>query len=157
MSAVVNSPPLPIIRAMHPDDLTAVLAIEQAVYDFPWTQGIMHDCLRVGYSCWVFESDTTLIGYGIMSVAAQEAHILNLCIAPNFQNQGLGKKMLHHLLGLAVRYQARHCYLEVRGSNASALQLYKAAGFHEAGVRRDYYPATRGREDAIIMEKVLIS
>ena len=95
------------------------------------------------------------MGYAVMSVAAGEANILNLCIHPNIQGQGLGRKLMEQLLMLARQQQADTVFLELRASNRAASSLYDAVGFNEMGVRQNYYPAKKGREDAILMAKVL--
>lgn len=145
----------PLLRPMLDDDVAAVMAIEDQVYPHGWTEGIFHDCLRVHYSCWVLEQQGELIGYGIMSVAVGEAHILNVAVAPGCQGQGRGREMLMHLLQTGRRHGAETAFLEVRPSNQIAIRLYETAGFHQVGHRRDYYPAEKGREDAVIMARDL--
>jgi ribosomal-protein-alanine N-acetyltransferase len=136
---------------MREADLEQVLLIEQAAYPFPWTRGIFEDCLRVGYSCWVLAQGRWVLGYGVMSTAVGEAHVLNLCVRPDRQREGLGRRLLDHLLRLARGHHADIALLEVRPSNRGALALYRAAGFNEVGVRRGYYPGHNGREDALIL------
>ena len=143
-------------RPMSESDLGAVLAIEQAVYDFPWTLGIFADCMNAGYLCQVYEDDGIVFGYGIMSVADGECHILNLCIGLEYQRLGWGADLLRHLLDIAGRHRGRIAFLEVRKSNNRAFALYHRAGFNEIGVRKAYYPAPNGgREDAIVLAKIL--
>jgi ribosomal-protein-alanine N-acetyltransferase len=132
-------------------DLDAVMEIESRAYDFPWTQGIFRDCLRVGYCCWCYESDGLIQGYGVMSVAAGESHILNISVRPESQRQGIGSKLMKHFLQLARRHDADTVMLEVRPSNKLAIKLYEKLGFNEIGVRRNYYPAHQGREDALLL------
>jgi len=132
-------------------DLGTVMDIESHVYDFPWTQGIFRDCLRVGYCCWCYENDGLIQGYGVMSVAAGESHILNITVRPESQRQGIGGKLMKHFLQLARRHDADTVMLEVRPSNKLAISLYEKLGFNEIGVRRNYYPADEGREDALIL------
>ena len=138
-------------------DLRAVLEIEHASYQFPWTHRIFRDCLRVGYSCWVFEEGDQIIGYGIISVAVGECHILNLCIRPLNQGLGYGRAMLDFLMDIARERNADTAFLEVRPSNTVGLQLYRNAGFDEVGMRKDYYPGVDGREDAIILARTLLN
>jgi ribosomal-protein-alanine N-acetyltransferase len=154
MSAVLQ---LPVIqfRPMHETDLAEVMVIEQEAYAFPWSPGIFCDCLRVGYCCWVLEQDGVVDAYAVMSMGAGESHILNLCVRPTVQRSGLGGALLRHLLMLARKYKAECMLLEVRPSNRAALRLYRSAGFDEVGMRRRYYPATRGREDALILARNL--
>ncbi len=142
-------------RPMTEGDVMEVMDIERRAYPFPWTEGIFHDCLRVSYSCWVYERNGVIEAYAIMSVAAGEAHILNLCVRPESQGQGLGHRTLLYLMAIARRHGADSMFLEVRPSNQAALALYRKAGFHEVGERRDYYPTEHGREDALILARTL--
>ena len=155
MSAVVQQPALNF-RPMLEEDLHLVLEIESSAYPYPWTRQIFRDCLRVGYCCWVLEMDGMLSAYGVMSVAVGESHILNLCVAPHCQRQGYGRIMLDFLLDIASKHNADMTFLEVRPSNTAAKRLYQSAGFDEVGMRRNYYPSARGREDALIMARSLI-
>jgi ribosomal-protein-alanine N-acetyltransferase len=139
------------IRAMRREDLPAVAALETASYDFPWSAGIFGDCLKAGHPCWVLCSDGEVAGYGILSVAAGEAHVLNLCIGPEWRGRGLGRHLLGRLLDVARWSGAERVFLEVRPSNRVAQELYASAGFKEIGRRPRYYPAKGGREDAIVM------
>lgn len=154
MSAILKNPLLRL-RTMEQEDLEQVMDIEELCYSHPWTHGIFSDCLRVGYCCWVMELDGDVIGYGVMSVAAGEAHILNICILPDFQGRGLGRKILARLLSLAKDHRVDTVFLEVRTSNRVAQVLYESEGFNEIGQRHGYYPAENGREDALIFAKVL--
>jgi [ribosomal protein S18]-alanine N-acetyltransferase len=155
MSAVLK-PGVPELRTMREDDLDQVAAIEQGAYEFPWSPGIFRDCLRAGYGCWVLEEAGRVIGYALLSVAAGEAHILNLCIAPAHQRRGLGRRMLLRLLDLARWHRAERVFLEVRPSNEGAIALYLHEGFNEIGTRPRYYPARHGREDAVVMAMELL-
>lgn len=154
MSAVV-SVAQPQLRPMSEVDLGAVIEVEQAAYEFPWTVSIFRDCLRVGYDCFVYEDARGPIGHGIMSVGAGECHLLNICIHPDYQRRGLGRVMISRLLALARRRRARLALLEVRVSNTAAYNLYTKIGFSEIGMRKGYYPARRGREDAILLAREL--
>ena len=155
MSAVLNEPQ-PAIRKMSKADVAAVLEVEERAYTHPWTEGIVRDCLRVGYSCWVCELGDELIGHAVMSTAIGEAHLLNLCIDPAQQRRGIGRRLLHRLQRLARERQADTMFLEVRASNHPARALYAAEGFAEIGERRGYYPAHSGREDAVLYAKPLV-
>ncbi len=139
------------IRAMADGDVREVVEIERASYQFPWSEGIFRDCLRVGYVCRVVLSDDELIGYGIMSTGAGEAHILNLCVRESYRCRGLGRTLLEHLLGRASAGGSSEAYLEVRPSNTAAIRLYQTLGFEPIGVRRGYYQAVGGREDAAVL------
>lgn len=142
-------------RPMTEADLAEIMQIERRAYPYPWTQGILRDCIRVGYTCWLYEVEGTIHAYGVMSVAAGEAHVLNLCVRPESQGQGLGSKMLKQLIALARRHGADTLLLEVRPSNLPAVNLYQTMGFNEVGSRKNYYPAERGREDALIFALAL--
>lgn len=143
------------VRPMQDDDLAEVVEVENHSYDFPWTAGIFADCLRVGYCCWVLDTGSALAGHGIMSVAVEESHILNVCIAPSQRRRGYARALMHHLLETATRHGARIAYLEVRPSNAGAIRLYAELGFRHVGTRRGYYPAHDGREDAYVLSMPL--
>ena len=150
MSAILEEPRTEF-RPMTAEDVAAVVNIEKLVYPFPWTEGIFRDCIRVGYGCWVAIKGDTVVGYAIMSVAVGECHILNLAIRPEFQSQGLGRFFMEHLLSVAKESNVDMVFLEVRPSNLAALGLYHSLGFNQFGTRKGYYPATNGREDAVVM------
>ncbi|MDE2089086.1 MAG: ribosomal protein S18-alanine N-acetyltransferase [Gammaproteobacteria bacterium] len=143
------------LRLMKEADLAMIMRIERRAYEYPWSEGIFRDCLRVGYHCWVYVQGGMIEAYGVMSIGAGEAHVLNLCVSPESQRQGLGRKVLAHLLGQALRLKADTVLLEVRPSNHAALALYRSMGFNEVGVRKEYYPTVNGREDALILAKCL--
>ncbi len=139
------------MRPMRQGDIEAVNAIEQSAYPFPWTAGIFRDCLRAGHQCWVLEARVGIIGYGVLSCMAGEAHVLNVCVAPGHQGHGHGRHLLKRLVDLARWHMVDRVFLEVRPSNPNAIALYESAGFNEIGRRPNYYPAKNGREDAIVM------
>jgi ribosomal-protein-alanine N-acetyltransferase len=155
MSAVSQPGPVSL-RALRESDLNAVMAIEVRGYPFPWTRGIFIDCLRAGYPGLAMERDGLLIGYGVLSIAADEAHVLNICIDPLAQSRGLGRQLLRALVQLAADRGAQRVFLEVRPSNTPALALYHSEGFNEIGRRPRYYPAAQGREDAVVMAIELV-
>lgn len=144
------------LRPMQEDDIGAVERIERRAYEFPWSAGIFSDCLRVGYCCWVLESAGHICGYGIMSVAVEESHILNVCVAPEARRHGHARALMQHLLATAQEHGARIAYLEVRPSNHGAIRLYADLGFRHVGTRRGYYPAQHGREDAFVLSTSLL-
>jgi ribosomal-protein-alanine N-acetyltransferase len=143
------------VRAMAEDDVPAVLDIERASYQFPWSEGIFRDCLRVGYLCRVVVLHEELIAYGVMSAGAGEAHILNLCVRESYRGRGVGRTLLGYLLDRAAAAGMTEAYLEVRPSNGAAIRLYQALGFEQVGMRRGYYQAVGGREDAAVLRLVL--
>ncbi|HTL14986.1 MAG TPA: ribosomal protein S18-alanine N-acetyltransferase [Thermomonas sp.] len=144
------------LRPMREADLDAVMAIEERAYPFPWSRGIFRDCLQAGYPMWLQEDASGIVGYGVLSIAAGEAHVLNLCTAPGHEGRGLGRRMLQALLGFARGAGAQRVFLEVRPSNPRAIALYERSGFNEIGRRPRYYPARDGREDAIVMAMELL-
>ncbi len=145
----------PVLRALREEDLEAVAAIEQAAYPFPWTPGIFRECLRVGYGCHGVWLDGDLAGYVIFNWAAGESHLLNLCIHPARQRQGLGGLLLEHAIGHARAQDCASMFLEVRPSNPGAAEIYRRRGFREIGRRPGYYRSEEGREDAIVMRLAL--
>jgi [ribosomal protein S18]-alanine N-acetyltransferase len=145
------------LRPLCQADLDAVLAVEHAAYAFPWSREIFEDCLKAGYNGWIGEIDATIVAHGVMSVAVGECQIFNLGVHPDWQRRGLGRQMLRHLLTLARRREATTAFLEVRVSNTAALALYRSEGFCEIGCRRNYYPAPKGREDAVVLALELMT
>lgn len=144
-----------LIREMRQTDLVTVASIERGAYEFPWSPGIFRDCLLAGYTNLVLEQGRAVIGYGIMSVAAGEAHLLNLALERLARGQGHGRRLLDHLLDLARGAGVEGLYLEVRPSNRAALALYSRAGFEVIGRRRAYYRAIGGTEDAVVLVRRL--
>jgi ribosomal-protein-alanine N-acetyltransferase len=155
MAARAPLPPMLNIRDMIPDDVPRVMQLETAAYPFPWSDGIFRDCLRVGYVCCVAEIDDIVVGYGIMSTGAGEAHVLNLCVGEEWRNRGLGGQLLAHLIEFARSLGVVEAFLEVRPSNTAAIRLYQSQGFSQIGVRRGYYQAVGGREDAVVLRRTL--
>lgn len=149
MSALVE------IRTMNYSDLNQVISVERKAYPHPWTLGIFRDCLRVGHHAWVMLLDQKIIGYAVVMLSSGEAHILNICVDPDYQMKGLGRHLLRHLIKSTNQIDIDMVLLEVRRSNTNAQRLYQSEGFHELGVRKAYYPAQDGREDAIILARYL--
>ncbi len=149
MSAVLK--PNYQLRPMQIADLDGVMAIEPTIYTHPWTRGNFSDSLNSGYSAWVLEANQKIIGYALLMMVLDEAHLLNLSVAKDQQKQGLGRYLLEHMLQIAKNHKAANMFLEVRPSNISAIALYENMGFCEMAVRRGYYPAHNGREDAVLM------
>ncbi len=164
--------PLPTIglgnRAVHfepmqPQDLDDVMAVEAASYSHPWTRGNFSDALAAGHSCMVLRERERgadgmqarppgrLLAYTVASAGVDEWHVLNLTVAPAHRRQGLASSMLHAVLAEGRRRALGVLWLEVRASNAPALALYARHGMVRQGVRRAYYPAAHGREDAVLM------
>lgn len=154
MNAVVQDPDF-AMRPMRHEDIPAVMRVETTAYLHPWTEGIFRDCLQVGYCCWVLLESEEIIGHGVMSVAAGECHILNVCVHPHARRRGLGRRILRRLLSGGRSRNADTAFLEVRASNRAALGLYSLEGFCEVGIHHGYYPFEEGREDAVIMARSL--
>ncbi len=155
MVAVLKDP-YPAIRPMKPEDIADVARIEMAAYAFPWTPTIFQDCLNAGYGCWVLAHAAEIVAYGVLSVGAGEAHVLNVCVAPHEQGRGHGRRMMKRLIDLARWHQVERIFLEVRPSNPNAIALYHDLGFNEIGRRPRYYPTKNGREDALVMAMELL-
>jgi len=145
----------PLIRRFGMDDVDRIYEIEKLAYPFPWSRGIFVDCLRVGYACFGLQIGKNLAGYAIVSCAAGEAHLLNLCIHPDWQHRGYGSLLLEYMINHVARLGSEAMFLEVRASNPRAASLYKNRGFKVIGRRPSYYKAGDGREDAIVMRLAL--
>lgn len=153
MSAVLK--PQVDFRPMVADDLETVMAVEVVAYPFPWTRGNFADSLRSGYRAWVCEDAGRMVAYGLVTVTLDEAQLLNITVSPELQGRGLGGNLLAHLMDDSRNAGARRMFLEVRPSNTGALALYQRSGFLRVGLRKAYYPAREGREDAIVMAREL--
>ena len=138
-------------RRLRAADLAEVARLEKSLYDFPWSLGNFRDSLAAGYDCWVVAHGEQLIGYAILMIALEEAHLLNFAIAAEWHNQGVGRAFLGHMVDVARGAGCQIVYLEVRPSNLSARHLYRKAGFHQIAIRPEYYPAVGGREDALFL------
>ena len=149
MSAV----PLPQIhyRRMRATDLAEVARLEKALYEFPWSLGNFRDSVTAGYDCWVVAHGEAVVGYAVLMVALDEAHLLNFAVGAEWQNQGIGRAFLGHIIQVARDAAAQIIYLEVRPSNNAARHLYRKLGFQQIAIRPEYYPAAAGREDALFL------
>ena len=156
MIAPMAEPPASI-RLMTHEDMGFVSDIERRSYEYPWSHGVFRDCLLAGYQCIVLDRDERVAGYGILSIAAGEAHILNLCVDPSYRSHGYGERLLDEILFRARAASVREIFLEVRPSNQTALALYRKKGFHKISNRPAYYQAQAGREDAAVLVKKLVS
>lgn len=143
-------------RPMEVSDLDRVLVNERRGYTHQWSEGIFRDCIRSKYDCWVLEYVSRVIGHGILSVAAGEAHLLNVCIHPDQQGNGFGRQLVEFMIECARLNKAQRVFLEVRPSNLVAYKLYESIGFNEIGIRENYYPSYVGREDALVLGKELL-
>jgi len=139
-----------IFRKLLDSDIDTVMQLEVDLHPYPWTKGIFLDCIKTGYLCYCCEINQQIIAYGIVSYGAGESHILNISVAKAFQGKGYGKQLIHYLMQQAKTKNADMMLLEVRGSNKNAIALYESQGFNEIGIRKGYYPAPNGKEDAIM-------
>jgi ribosomal-protein-alanine N-acetyltransferase len=158
LSPTNNTPPAFFVRSMRASDLDHVVRNESAAYENGWNKRIFVDCLRAGYLCWVLANKQQIVAHGVMSVAIGECHLLTLCVNPDYQRQGFGRRLFRLLLERAYKLDARECFLEVRASNAKAIALYRSLGFVQIGERRNYYPGATvaaDREDALILSRAL--
>ena len=154
MITPMTEPPVGV-RPMNHEDLAQVSDIERRSYDFPWSHGVFRDCLLAGYQCLVLEREELVAGYCILSIAAGEAHILNLCVDPAHRAHGYGEMLLDALLGVARDSDVEEIFLEVRPSNETAIKLYRKKGFFQVARRPAYYQSHNGREDAAVLSKKL--
>ena len=144
-------------RRMTLDDIEAVMQVEQDIYEFPWTDKIFSDCIRVGYHCWMALQQQEVVGHAVISVTTGESHMLNLSIARLYQRRGFGKQFIEFLIEQAQEKQAQTMLLEVRPSNIAAISCYNSTGFNEIGLRKNYYPAAEGREDALLFARHIVA
>jgi ribosomal-protein-alanine N-acetyltransferase len=147
----------PLIRRLVLEDVDRIYEIEKLAYPFPWSRNLFVDCLNAGYTFFGLQMGKDLAGYTIFNWAANEAHLLNICVHPDWQHRGFGSLLLEYTINHVVRQGNRAMFLEVRTSNERAAKLYKNRGFKIIGSRRDYYQAGDGREDAIVMRLVFRS
>ena len=153
MSAVPSETPQ--LAPMREADLARVTEIERSIYSHPWTRGNFADALRAGYQCRTLHLGRELIGYFVLMLAADEAHLLNLSICAAQQRRGYGSALLAQALAMAREGGAASLFLEVRPSNLAAIALYMRFGFKRIALRRGYYPARLGREDALVYSLAL--
>ena len=145
----------PKLRPMTASDLDAIMAIERVNFPFPWTEGNFKDSMNSGYMCLVMEQGKELIGYAVLMMVLDEAHLLNISVAKSYQGLGWGRYLLVQMMEIGREKGGLNMFLEVRPSNRSALGLYESMGFNEMGIRPGYYPAHNGREDAVLMGMAL--
>lgn len=142
------------MRLANLNDVDEILRVERSSYTHPWTEATLRDCIKPGYEVWVVNQSgdaEKVIGYGVISAAAGEAHLLNLCVLSGFRGTGIGGRVLSCLMSRGLALKADTMFLEVRESNRSAISLYSKVGFNEIGLRKGYYPTLGGSENAIVM------
>ena len=138
---------------MIDDHIRDVIDIENDSYGYPWSEKIFFDCIKHNYLCKVLLLDNAVIGYLISSIVQNECHIMNLCIRKEFRGNSYGKYLLNELHEEVINSNCILVFLECRPSNLSALNLYKSEGYNEIGLRKNYYPAPNGYEDALMLAK----
>lgn len=144
-----------MLRELKKLDLNAILPIEEAVHIAPWTRETFETCFRSGCKGWLIEKDNQVVAFIVVSLHADECHILNLCVAHDVQRQGLGRGLLEYALQYSKSIGITIAYLEVRRSNTRAISLYRQQAFQLIGERKDYYATVNGHEDALIFAKNL--
>lgn len=141
-----------VIEPMRRRHIRAILDIEEQVYPKPWTNGVFAseiDQVRTGSRYYVVGiMNTRLVGYGGLLFAADEAHVTNIAVDPSRRRQGIARKILGHLVDIAVERGSEAMTLEVRVNNEAALSLYREFGFAPAGIRQRYY---ENADDALVM------
>lgn len=140
---------------MNERDLDGVAALEAGLQEFPWSRGNFADSLQAGHSVWVLRLGGDLVGFSVLMSVLDEAHLLNIGIDRRYQGQGYGARLLRRAMENARLNGAQKLFLEVRPSNDKAVALYRHFGFRQIALRKGYYPAAGGREDALIFDKEL--
>jgi len=138
--------------AMQEDDIEKVHRIEASAYTHGWSESLFRQSLKHNRCILMtHQNSSQILGYAIIQKILDECHILNICISKQYQSKGLGSELLSHIIDEAKREKCAHCFLEVRASNQTAIALYDKFLFNEIGIRKNYYPTKKGREDAIQM------
>lgn len=140
-----------LLRPLREEDVSAAIALEARATAHPWSEGNLRDSLTDQHPAWVLEEGGALLGYAVQCLVLDEATLLNIAVAPEAQGRGLGRRLLRQVLDSARQTGGAVCFLEVRVGNGAAIALYQRAGFIEVGRRKGYYPASDGREDALVM------
>ena len=139
------------LQALDAAQLDDLLRIEQMAYSHPWSRGNFVDSMQAGYAVQTLMGGDVLVGYYVAMEGVEEVHLLNITVAPEHQGHGYAVLMLDALALWSRQRLARWLWLEVRASNARALQVYERYGFRRVGVRKGYYPDHGRREDAVVM------
>lgn len=138
------------------DDYEEIYRIEKKAYPIPWTEKTMKSMISGDEYKIKLTYYDKVVAYVFMMVVLDEATILNITVDPDYQGQGLGRKLLQYVKTQLTNKKIVSIFLEVRQSNITALSLYESEGFHEIDIRKNYYPTNVGREDAIIMACTLM-
>lgn len=135
------------------DDVTSLMAIENACHSHPWSEKTFKSCIGDRYFGHYLTLNDEIIGFYIGEYILGEATLMDICISPSVQGNGYGKYLLAHYSEQAKMLGATTLFLEVRAKNISALMMYINDGYAEIGRRTGYYPSAVGYEDAIVMKK----
>ena len=139
------------LRPMRDADVPDVHRLEVISQPFPWPLWFFRRQLRANASCWVLEADEGIIGFGIVAFVKDQAHIMNMCVAPGYRRRGLGRRLMLHLLQLARQRHCRRTWLEVRRTNRPAVLLYRKLGFRARKIHKGMYLTPRGRMNGVVM------
>ena len=140
---------------LNSEDVDMILPIEQACHAYPSSQQLLLSCFGKRYRNFKMLVDNKVIGFYMGDLMLDEMTLHNICIEPKYQGKGYGKRLFEHFLATARLHNVVQLWLEVRESNTGAIALYQSNGFDVAGTRKDYYPAEKGREDALLMGSML--
>lgn len=140
-----------IFKDIDPNDLAPIYAVEQAAQNHPMSLSVMQSCFSKRYFNTQLIINDEVAGFYIGECVLDESSLIEICVSPKYQGQGLGRQLLTHYIDTAKGKGAMSCWLEVRESNVGARKLYQALDFNEVDIRPNYYPTEQGHEDAIIM------
>lgn len=143
--------------SLDEQDLPALNRIEQAGHLYPWSERVFLDCIRSGYYLDGAMQADRLLGFAVVMPILSEWHILNLCVDPRVHRRGVGRFLMDFVSEQAVKSDIASLWLEVRIGNVAARRLYETLGFDQVGLRKGYYPAKDGREDALVLMRSLES
>ncbi|WP_294912268.1 ribosomal protein S18-alanine N-acetyltransferase [Tatumella sp. UBA2305] len=144
-----------VISFLAPEDQAQALAIEQRCHAFPWSAETFAGNQGERYLNYRIDADGKMAGFAITQIVLDEASLFNIAIDPDFQRQGLARRLLETLAEELAARGVLTLWLEVRESNLPAIALYEQLGFNQVSRRPRYYPTPTGREDALIMALVL--
>jgi ribosomal-protein-alanine N-acetyltransferase len=139
------------IRWMIRRDMPEVLAIEQAAFEFPWSEDDFIRCLRqrncIGM---VAEHNERVVGFMIYELHKNRLHILNFSVHDQFRRRGVGTQMIRKLISKLAPQRRNRIMLEIRETNLGAQLFFRDLGFRAISLLRDFYEDTI--EDAYLMQ-----
>jgi [ribosomal protein S18]-alanine N-acetyltransferase len=137
------------VRLVEAPEMLTLATLAQRADAYPWSEQVLLDCLKAHYSIWVMESSQKIIqGFVVVLCQLDECELLNICVDPSCQRQGIGRYLLGHAVRFSQQKGMKLIRLEVRADNSAAQSLYHSLGFIKVGVRKGYYPCDQGRDDA---------